>query len=257
MKPLPLLMVAPNGARLSHDDHPGVPLSLPEITEAARSCFKAGAKGLHLHLRDSEARHVLDAGLYREALAELKHAVPEMALQITTESVGRYAPDFQRRLALDVGAEMVSAALREISADGDMAAAYGMHQACHERGIALQYILYEPAELAMLANMLGATAISDNGLQLLFVLGRHGGHDGAPEMLDGFLDALKAMRITPDWMVCAFGVPETDCLLAAHARGGKLRVGFENSLFNRDGSLARNNMERVTEIRRLLKQEAS
>ena len=238
-------MVAPNGARLSYADHPGVPLSLPEITETARSCFKAGAKGLHLHLRDHDGSHVLDAGLYREALAELGNAVPGMAVQITTESVGKYAPAFQRRLALDAGAEMVSAALREITADADMVAAREMCEACHERKIALQYILYDPSELTKLVDLLGSKAAFDPGLQLLFVLGRHGGHDGSPQMLNGFLDALNNYGISPDWMVCAFGAPETDCLLAAHKRGAKLRVGFENSLLGRNGEPARDNAGRV------------
>ncbi|MEO0829677.1 MAG: 3-keto-5-aminohexanoate cleavage protein, partial [Pseudomonadota bacterium] len=51
-----------------------------------------------------------------------------------------------------------------------------------------------------------------------------------------------------DWMVCAFGPAETACLAYAADRGGKMRVGFENSLWNADGSLAKDNAERVAEV---------
>ena len=51
-----------------------------------------------------------------------------------------------------------------------------------------------------------------------------------------------------DWMVCAFGVGETDHLARALSLGGKVRVGFENSLWRQDGSLAKDNAERVRDI---------
>ena len=99
---LPRLMVAPNGARRTKTDHPAIPVTIPETVETAKLCAAAGAGAMHLHVRDSEQRHVLDAGLYREALAELGMAVPEMHFQITTEAVGRYRPEDMRQLAYDV-----------------------------------------------------------------------------------------------------------------------------------------------------------
>ena len=49
------------------------------------------ALAIHFHVRDADQRHILDAGLYREALLTLRQAVPDMHLQITTEAVGRYS----------------------------------------------------------------------------------------------------------------------------------------------------------------------
>ena len=43
---LPPLMVAPNGARLTDDDHPAVPVTIPQIVETARRCAAAGALSL-------------------------------------------------------------------------------------------------------------------------------------------------------------------------------------------------------------------
>ncbi|MEF9602808.1 3-keto-5-aminohexanoate cleavage protein, partial [Paracoccus sp. PXZ] len=85
----------------------------------ARECHAAGAGGIHAHVRDAEGRHVLDAGLYAELIAELARAVPEMAVQITTEAVGRYSPAEQRALVARLRPAAVSVALREITAEPD------------------------------------------------------------------------------------------------------------------------------------------
>ena len=86
---LPKLMVAPNGARKVKKDHPEVPLTISETVEVAKNCFEAGAGAIHLHVRNDKGEHVLDAGLYKEALNELEHQVPKMHIQVTTEAVGK------------------------------------------------------------------------------------------------------------------------------------------------------------------------
>ena len=253
MPALPRLMVAPNGANRTKADHPALPVTLDEIVATARACHAAGADGLHLHLRDGEGRHVLDAGLYREALAELRRAVPGMALQVTTEANGIYPAPHQRRVALEAGAGMVSSALREIMQDTPEGEAAAFYRTCAERGIVVQHILYDAGELDLLRRVLPEDLFADPGLQLLFVLGRYTpGQTSTPDALAPFLRAQKRHGIAPDWMVCAFGRGETACLRAAHAAGGKLRVGFENSLVNEDGRPARDNAERVTRLRAAL-----
>ncbi len=249
MTPLPRLMVAPNGARRGKADHPELPVTLPEIVQTARVCAKAGADGLHLHLRDANGAHVLDAGLYREALAELRGAVPDMAVQATTEAAGRYSAPHQRRVALDSGAALVSAALREMTADTPDAVATAFYRDCAERGIAVQHILYAPEDFDLLTRLLPAPLLRAPDLQLIFVLGRYSrDQESDPADLHPFLRALRAHDLAPDWAVCAFGRAETACLMEAHRHGGKLRVGFENSLWHADGRIARDNAERVSAV---------
>ncbi|MRU15794.1 3-keto-5-aminohexanoate cleavage protein [Roseovarius sp. A21] len=246
---LPNLMVAPNGARRMKADHPALPITLPEIVETARACAREGADGLHLHLRDTEGLHTLDAGLYREALTELRAAVPGMALQITTEAAGHYAAPHQRRVALESGAGLVSVALREMVKDTPDVTATDFYAECAARGIAVQHIMYDATEFDLLARLLPGTLLHDSGLQLLFVLGRYSiDQNSEPSDLTPFLTRMKSTGLTPDWAVCAFGRGETACLVEAHRRGGKLRVGFENSIWHDDGSLARDNAERVRQV---------
>ncbi|MGB8624123.1 MAG: 3-keto-5-aminohexanoate cleavage protein [Paracoccaceae bacterium] len=246
---LPSLMVAPNGARRSKADHPALPVTLPEIVETARACHAAGAGGLHLHLRDAEGRHLLDAGLYAEALAELGRAVPEMAVQITTEAVGMYAPEHQRQVALESGAALVSISIREITRDTEPADSARFFSRCAAAGISVQHILYDPGDIDLLCRTLPDDLLHVPDLQVIHVLGRYAAdQDSRPDDLAPFLGVMASRGLSTDWAACAFGRGETACLVHAHAMGGKCRVGFENSLWRADGSLARDNAQRVRDI---------
>ncbi|MBY6156580.1 BKACE family enzyme [Pseudooceanicola nitratireducens] len=246
---LPHLMVAPTGARRQKSDHPTLPITLDEIVTEARACAEAGADGLHLHLRDAKGGHLLDAAGYRAALDRLRQDLPDMQVQITTEAVGIYDAATQRDIALNSGAALVSASVAELTRDGiDTARAF--YQTCADRGIAIQHILYGLEDCDLLMQVLPRPLIEDPGLQLIFVLGRYAkDQNSSPADLDPFTDWLAGTGLTPDWMVCAFGPGETDCLVEAHRRGGKLRVGFENSLWHADGSLASSNADRVRALR--------
>jgi len=250
MTPLPKLMVAPNGARKTKADHPALPITLDEIIAEAISCYEAGADGLHLHLRDENGQHVLDAELYKEALAELRQAVPGMVLQITTEAVGRYTPAQQRAIVEQVKPEAVSISLAEMLAGTETSIAVAFYKHCAQAGIAVQHILYGERDLKLISGLLAEGHLEQEELQLLFVLGRYQqDQQSTPKDLDIFVEWLHLNCIEPDWAACAFGLRETECLSAAHKKGGKVRVGFENSFWNADGSVASSNAERVVELK--------
>jgi len=98
MKPLPKLMVAPNGARRSKADHTALPVTDAEVIETAIACHAAGADGIHVHIRDADGKHEIDAGHYRAILDQLGDAVPDMYHQVTSESAERYSGAEQRAI---------------------------------------------------------------------------------------------------------------------------------------------------------------
>lgn len=249
MTRLPNLMVAPNGARLTKADHPALPITLSEIVTTARDCHAAGADGLHLHLRDAEGGHLLDAGAYREAVQELTTQVPDMAIQITTEAVGKYDPPHQREIALQSSASMVSASIRELCRDPE-GVTRAFYTDCAEQDIAIQHILYDRADGELLIRTLPDPVLNAPDLQLLFVLGRYAADQNSdPHDLDDFLDWMGTHDLSADWAVCAFGQNETASLVYAAQRGGKCRVGFENARVHADGRVANDNAERVRAVR--------
>ncbi len=249
MKTLPDVMVAPNGARRKKSDHPQLPVTIDEIVATATECFNEGAGALHAHVRDAEQNHVLDAGLYRELISEMSSAVPDMHVQITTEAVGIYTPDHQRRLVKDVMPKAVSVSLAEMLSDGDMEAARSFYAFAEEAEIAVQHILYSSDELRHFLQLADDGFFRSENHQLLFVLGRYSQNQQSQiSDLTPFIDTLNQVTETYDWAVCAFGHSETACALKAFELGGKCRVGFENSIWNDDGGIAKNNAERVAEI---------
>lgn len=243
-----LIMVAPNGARRTRTDHPALPVTTAELAETAAACHRAGAGAIHVHIRDSGGRHVLDAGLYREAVAAIRaEAGDDLVVQITSEAVERYTPAEQQALILALAPPAVSIAVREMFADGEPAAFFAWMR---ERGIAVQHILYDIADVRWLADLHRRKVIPEDNPRLLFVLGRYAaGEESEARDIEPFLAAAAEEGLAGmPWSVCAFGRGETASLTEALRRGGHVRVGFENSLWHEDGRLAADNAERVAAI---------
>lgn len=248
-----MIMVAPNGARRGKADHPGLPLTPAELAADVAACAAAGAAAVHLHVRDAAGAHSLDPGLYREAVAAVRAACPDIVIQVTTEAVGRYAPAEQMATVRALRPAAVSLALRELvpdpASEGAARASFAWMQ---EAGVAPQVILYAPEEVTRCRDLVGRGVIPFAAPFLLFVLGRYAAdQQSAPEDLDPFVAALGDLA-TP-WAVCAFGRREAECAVAAARRGGHVRVGFENNLHLPDGTLAPDNAASVAATAAMLR----
>ncbi|TDK44489.1 3-keto-5-aminohexanoate cleavage protein [Antarcticimicrobium luteum] len=239
----PLIMVAPNGARRGKADHPALPVTIAETVETAAACLAAGAAALHLHIRDDAGRHSLDPGRYGEALAELARAVPDMRVQITTESAGIFEVPDQLDCLARLKPGWASVSVREIARAPELAArVYGT---CADNGTEVQHILYDPEDAALLARWQAQGIVRPGQDSTILVLGRYAtGQKATPDDLAPLLAAKPPGR----WMLCAFGPAEHACLLQAARRGGDLRVGFENNLHRADGTLLHDNAESVAHL---------
>jgi len=258
MSKLPTIMVAPTGARRGASDHPALPITIPQIVIEAQNCFVAGAQAIHVHVRDADAKHSLDAGLYTELLAELDVAVPDMMVQITTEAVGIYSPQEQRALVQNLCPKQVSISLSEMSAEKNDETLKQFYHWANEADVGIQHILYSPQEVQMMEDYVARGIISTNSLELLFVLGKYSRADASrPENIAAYQAERKGAIAQAGWAVCAFGRHETACLVQAIRDGGKARIGFENNLLNSDGSLAPSNASRVEELVQALTAGAS
>jgi 3-keto-5-aminohexanoate cleavage enzyme len=241
-------MVAPNGARRTKRDHPALPMNAAETARCAAACRAAGAAMIHVHVRDAQGRHVLDADLYREATAAIRREVGEgLVIQATTEAVGRYTPAEQMALVRDLRPEAVSMAVRELIPDAgaEREAASFLAWMSGER-IAPQFILYSADDLVRFDDLRCRGVVPDAFTDVLYVLGRYAtDQQSTPRDLVPFL-AVDGARYP--WTVCAFGYREHACALTAAAMGGHIRVGFENNLHLKDGTLAPDNAALVADV---------
>ena len=248
MDPL-VVTVAPNGARRSKADHPHLPMTPDELAAEAERCSAASATVIHLHVRTADGRHSLDPELYRSAMHAVRMAVGErMAIQLTTESVGLYTPEAQIGVVRELRPEAVSLALRELIPDEAHIhqAADFLHWLRDER-IAPQYILYTPDDVIRFHELRRRGVIPQLHPWVLFVLGRYA--EAEESRASDLLCYLRHHEDGSPWSACAFGQTEAATVLTAAGLGGHVRVGFENNLWLRTGSLAQSNADLVVQIR--------
>ncbi|MBX2824903.1 MAG: 3-keto-5-aminohexanoate cleavage protein [Gammaproteobacteria bacterium] len=249
----PGIMLAPNGARLTTDDHPAIPVTEADTVKAVVEGVEAGACAVHLHVRDEHQGHLLDVARYRSAIAKLKVELgQDFPIQVTTEAVGIYTQPEQIAMMRELKPEFASVALAEIAGSEELlsSAEQFYHWADQER-VGLQHILYSPEDLTRFLDLKTRGVIPAEQWSVIFVLGRYTkDQQSDPAVLQEFLTVVDAAEVRQSmcWMICAFGSEETNCLTMAAAAGGHNRIGFENNRQHADGSIAANNTERVTAL---------
>ncbi|MEP5758999.1 MAG: 3-keto-5-aminohexanoate cleavage protein [Litoreibacter sp.] len=248
--PLPRLMVAPNGARRGRPDHPALPLTDAELVETAINCQQAGADGIHIHIRDDDTLHLLDAGRYLALLSRLEDAVPGLYLQVTSEAAGRYDTNTQQEMVRALRPRHVSVALREmVRTPDDWLKATDFYSWAEDSNVDIQHIVYSTDELQHFLQACSTGQIPGEHHLIQLVLGTYDGRQiSRPEDIKGFTDLMDASGLSIDWGLCAFGKEETACLVETARCGGKARVGFENSLWHADGTMSKDNAARVREV---------
>jgi 3-keto-5-aminohexanoate cleavage enzyme len=245
--------VAPNGGRKTKADCPGLPITPEELARTAAECLDQGAAMLHLHVRDSEGVHLLDAEAYRAATDRIRAAVGDrLVVQITTEAMGRYSRGRQMGVVLDAGPEAASLALRELAPEQqDEPLFCNFLQRLKWMGVWPQIILYTPEEAQRLGAMQKQGLIPFEQVAVLYVLGRFSLlRRAAPSDLLPFL-APGVPRFA-SWSVCAFGRREAACVVAGALLGGHARVGFENNVSLPGGGQAATNADLVGAVARAL-----
>lgn len=244
------VMVAPNGARRSKSDHPALPVSRDELVTTAAQCHRAGAAAIHLHIRDDLGRHCLDVTRYAGVADAVSAALPDMAVQVTTESASIYNVDAQERVIGDLRPAYASVSIAEIVQDGEERAV-GIVRRAFEAGTAVQFILYSGDDIRLLSRLRRRLFNTDREPSTLLVAGRYRVVDHAtPDMVRVLYGTLSAEGLAGEgrWMVCAFGRGEMACLRAAMELGGHARVGFENAIVDSDGRPAVDNAQRVADV---------
>lgn len=248
------IAVAPNGGRRSKADHPGLPITTDELATVAAGCADAGAVMIHVHIRDAQGRHLLDAETYRRTIAAIQRAAGDRLLvQITSESIGAYSPAEQMAVVKAVRPEAVSLGLRELVPDAASEREFASFVTWLSREhITPQIILYQPDEAVRLASLMQRGLIPWKSIPVLFVLGGYVSPREA-EAADLLHFVSPALPKFEHWMMCAFGRQEAACVTSAARMGGHVRVGFENNLHRPDGTLAPDNAAQVHSVAQLLR----
>ena len=247
------IIVAPNGARKTKQDHAQLPMNTEEMVAEAKACQTVGATMIHLHARDAQGRHSLELDDNLEIYHAVKAAVGDsMIVQLTTEAVGMYSPQQQMALVKAVKPEAASFALRELIPDEQSEEqGFVFFDWVAAQGILSQIILYDQADIERYFSLRDRGVLPKHNQHALVVLGRY--HE-AQQSSPWDLRALYLERFIEENVrcaVCAFGTREQDCLTHAMLLGLDVRVGFENNHLSSNGQLAKNNAEQVQRLKEI------
>ena len=247
------IIVAPNGARKTKQDHAQLPMNTEEMVAEAKACQTVGATMIHLHARDAQGRHSLELDDNLEIYHAVKAAVGDsIIVQLTTEAVGMYSPQQQMALVKAVKPEAASFALRELIPDEQSEEqGFVFFDWVAAQGILSQIILYDQADIERYFSLRERGVLPKHNQHALVGFGRY--HE-AQQSSPWDLRAMHLERFIEENVrcaVCAFGAREQDCLTHAMLLGLDVRVGFENNHLSSDGQLAKNNAEQVQRLKEI------
>jgi hypothetical protein len=96
-----VLQVTPNGP-WGKGLHSNMPISLRELVMELRACLRAGATGVHLHVRDRSGAETLDPSAVNDTCLQVRKTAEELGVQIAIGLMtGAWiVPDVSERIAM-------------------------------------------------------------------------------------------------------------------------------------------------------------
>ncbi|MCU1474872.1 3-keto-5-aminohexanoate cleavage protein [Amnibacterium sp.] len=236
-----MLQVTPNGS-WGKDVHRNLPVSLDEVLEDLEGCFRAGARGVHLHPRDHAGAETLLPAVVNETSRRVREVASTVgiAVEIGLTTGEWIEPQLTSRTAMIREWEGVDCATVNLSEHGFEEVISAML----DNRIGIDVGLWAPAELARLVQSGLLPSVQRISIELdpgepYFLQGP--ATDVAQEVNDG-LDAAGSScpRLTHGMGDWTWPLVED-----AFRRGHDTRVGFEDSLLMPDGTTADSNAQLV------------
>jgi len=248
-----IITCAVTGAETTKAMQPALPVTPEEIAQSGFEAYEAGASVLHLHVRHEDGTPTQDVAVFQKAIALIR-AKCDIVIETTTGGAAWMTPE-ERLQPVTLKPEMASLDCGTVNF-GD------------------EYIVNTLPIMRQFAN-----AMRDNGVRPTlecFDLGHvYASHilikEGlleAPYHYGLVLNVPGAARYEVDvleflvrklpqgahWTAMGIGgKANLDCLYAAIALGGNIRVGFEDNIYYSKGRLAKSNAELVERAARIAK----
>ncbi len=236
-----MLQVTPNGP-YGKDVHPQLPVSLGELIEDLRSCFEAGARGVHLHTRDRQGNESLRPGDVNRTVSAVRGLADQCGIDVEIGlTTGAWiVPDLQSRIDMISDWEDVDCATVNLSEEGFD----HVMEAMRSWGIGIDVGLWDLSEIARFVNSGFVHHVQRASIEL--DPGEPYFRQGDPLILSGQLnEALDSIGCAAPRLTHGAGAWAWPLVEDAFRRGHDTRVGFEDSPLLPDGSAASSNADLV------------
>lgn len=254
MNPL-ILTAAITGAETTRKDQPNLPITPEEQAADALACYEAGARVIHLHVRDDAGKPTQNMERFSASIKAIRAAVPEVIIQISTG--GAVGEAFEKRLApLGLKPEMGTLNAGTLNFGDEVfinqpADIVRLAEAFKEFGVVPEIEVYESGMVDYVAKLVKIGIITHSPLHVQFVLGVPGGMNGSPKNVLYMRDHLKEQIPSATWAVAGIGRFHVPASLTAMVNGGHIRVGFEDNIFYLKGVVAQSNAQLVARMARI------
>ena len=240
-----ILTAAITGAETTRKDQPNLPITPKEQAREAKACFEAGARVVHLHVRDDEGNPTQSLDRFRDTINAIRDSVPEMIIQISTG--GAVGEPFEKRLApLALRPDMGTLNAGTLNFGNDIFINHPqdivrLAEAFKEFQVVPEVEVYESGMIDVVARLVKQGIITHSPLHLQFVLGVPGGMSGKPKNLLYMQEHLAEEIPTATWAVAGIGRWHLPTAMVALVSGGHIRCGFEDNIFYHKGMVAESN----------------
>src|SRR5690554_3882113 len=96
MEPI-ILTAAITGAETTREDQPNLPITPQEQAKEAKACFEAGARVIHLHVREDDGSPAQRLRRFEDCISAIRQAVHGVISQVSTG--GAVGEAFEKRIA--------------------------------------------------------------------------------------------------------------------------------------------------------------
>lgn len=252
MDPL-IIACAITGAETSVKKQPHLPVTPEQQGLACAEIFAAGARIVHLHVRDQNGRPSQSLRDFENAMTEIQNKAPEIIIQFSTG--GAVGESFENRMApLNLKPHMASLNMGTMNFGDDVFMNHPkdiqkLAALLIDQEISPELEIYEVGMLEAALKMFKKDELKAP-LHFQFVLGVPGGMSGEVRNLEFLLKILQT-ELKPNqytWAVAGIGRHEFPLSQKAIEWGGHVRVGFEDNIYIKKGQLAHSNAQLVSHV---------
>jgi 3-keto-5-aminohexanoate cleavage enzyme len=243
-----IITAAVTGSKPTREMNPAIPYTPQEIAQSAVECCRAGAAMAHIHVRDPKTgRPDFKLELFQEVMDRIRDRC-DMLINLTTSGLHLTGPDLiEKRLqpvalrpdicSLDLGSiNMADAVFVNPPEWGRIAA-----ERMREHGVKPEIEAFDIGHLRQ------ARALIEEGLidippYIQLCMGVKWGIAATPENL-----LFMKSKLPPDarWSVLGVGRAQKQMIALGIMLGGSVRVGFEDNIYLREGTVAKSNAQLV------------
>lgn len=245
-----VITAAVNGAEVTRDQTPYVPITPEEIAAAALEAAKAGASIIHVHGRRADGSATQDKEVYREIIERIQEKSDVIVQVSTGGAVGMTASE--RGDVISLRPEMATLSTGTVNfGDGvflnsmDMMVDFATRM--KEFGVRPEIEVFD---VGMIANAMSLVKMGllKEPLHVDLVLGVPG---AIPGEINHLMHMVSSLPKGSTWTAAGVGRSQLPIAVAAMLLGGHVRVGLEDNIYYSKGRLAQSNAELVERVVRL------